>query len=247
MTSIALYTAYLYFAYFQDIQFTKFPADVAKSLRRALYYTNIKPDPKLAHKYYKRALEQCNDHNLDPFGDDVLGIRIQIAAWLEKIGNFDGALTVLSGIAKDCLRWVETMEKAMAEGTLPKDGKVKAPKPEASEEKPAEEGSGEQQEQEGVFLENLWRKRTRLLAKTVATNVKIGELCADEHVLRPEESQTRLTWAVETALKELKRRHNEGVKEDEGPWMSAVEIGGTLEGTIAIYLKSPPLLPASLY
>lgn len=233
VTSIALYTVYLYFAYFQDTQFTKFPPNVAKSLRRALYYTNIKPEPRLAHKYYKRALEQCNDNGLDPFGDDVLGIRIQIAAWLEKIGNLDGAVTVLSGIAKDCLRWVEAMEKSMAEGTLPKDGRVKAPKPEVSEEKPAGEAAeakeGEDQEEE-VLLENLWRKRTRLLAKSVAANVKIGELCADEHLLRPEESQTRLTVAVETALKELKRRHDEGVKKEEGPWMSAAEIGGTLEG-----------------
>ncbi|MBE3042565.1 hypothetical protein IMZ48_08305, partial [Candidatus Bathyarchaeota archaeon] len=108
VTSIAVYTVYLYFAYFQDSQFTRFPTAVAKTLRRALYYTNIKPDNKLAHKYYKRALEQCNDHGLDPFSDDVLGIRIQIAAWLEKIGNFEGALTVLDGIAKDCMRWVET-------------------------------------------------------------------------------------------------------------------------------------------
>jgi hypothetical protein len=77
--------------------------------------------------------------------------------------------------------------------------------------------------------ENLWRKRARLLAKVVGTNVKLGELNADEHVMRPEESQKRLTWAVETALKELKRRHDEGVKEHEGPWMSAAEIGGALE------------------
>lgn len=239
VTTIALYTVYLYFAYFQDIQFTRFPTDVAKSLRRALYYTNIKPDPKLAHKYYKRAIEQCNDHGLDPFSDDVLGIRIQVAAWLEKIGNFDGAVTVLDGIAKDCLRWVETMEKAMAEGTLPKDGKVKVPKPEVSEEKPAAEAE-KAEEEEQYLPENLWGKRTRLLAKTVATNVKLGELCADEHVLRPEESQFRLTWAVETALKELKRRHDEGVKEDEGPWMSATEIGGTLEGMMAPHLILRP-------
>lgn len=234
VTSIALYTVYLYFAYFQNFQFTRFPTDVAKALRRALYYTNIKPDPKLAHKYYKRALEQCNDHGLDPFSDDVLGIRIQIAAWLEKIGNFDGAVTVLDGIATDCLRWVETMEKAMAEGTLPKDGKVKVPRPTVPEEKLAADAAGEQGEE--YLSENLWGKRTRLLAKTVATNVKLGEMCADEHVLRPEESQFRLTWAVETALQELKRRHDEGVKGDEGPWMSAAEIGGTLEGMISPHL-----------
>lgn len=239
MTSIALYTVYLYFVYFQSSQFTKFPPDVAKSLRRALYYTNIKPDPKLAHKYYKRALEQCHNNGLDPFSDDVLGIRIQVAAWLEKIGNFDNAVDLLDGITKDCLRWIETMEKAMADGTLPKDGKVRVPKPKAPEEKSAGEATGpEGDEVEYVELENMWGKRARLLAKTVATNVKLGELCADEHVLRPKESQARLTWAVETALKELKRRHDEGVKEGEGPWMSAVEIGGALEGKMSLILRS---------
>ena len=240
--SIALYTVYLYFAYFYHSQFTKFPPDVAKSLRRALYYTNIKPDPKLAHKYYKRAMQQCHDNGLDPFSDDVLGIRIQISAWLEKIGNFDNAVEILDLIARDCIRWVETFEKSMEEGTLPKNGWIPAPKPEGAEKQTA----GESGEEEVEYLpENFWAKRKRLLAKAVATNVKLGELCADEHVLRPEESQSRLTWAVETALKELKRRHDEGVKEDEGPWMSAAEIGGTLEGKVALRRqRSPPLASA---
>ncbi|SPN97291.1 uncharacterized protein DNG_00805 [Cephalotrichum gorgonifer] len=232
VTGVALYTVYLYFFYFYDTQFTRFPPDVAKSLRRALYYTNIKPDPKLAHKYYMRSLEQCNQNQLDPFSDDVLGIRIQVAAWLEKIGNFDGAITVLNGIAKDCLRWVETMEKGIAEGTVPLSGKIPVPKPDPAEQR-AGEAPGAQGEE--ILPENLWRKRTRLLTKAVGTNVKLGELNASEYVMEPEESQARLTWAVETALKELKRRHDEGVKEDEGPWMSAAEIGGALEALARSY------------
>jgi hypothetical protein len=88
-------------------------------------------------------------------------------------------------------------------------------------------GEGEEGE---VELENLWRRRTRLLAKAVGASVKLGELHADEHILEPEESQARLSWAVETALKELARRTKEGEKEVEGAWMSREEIGGALEG-----------------
>lgn len=188
-------------------------------------------------------MQQCHDNGLDPFSDDVLGIRIQISAWLEKIGNYENAVEILDLIARDCIRWVETFEKSMKEGTLPKNGWIPVPKLEGAEEKK----TGENGEEEVQYLpENFWAKRKRLLAKAVATNVKLGELCADEHVLRPEESQSRLTWAVETALKELKRRHDEGVKPDEGPWMSAGEIGGTLEGMVVLrYRRFFPLATAS--
>lgn len=227
------YTAHLYFDYFNASQFTRFPKPVAKSLRRALYYTNIKPDPKLAHKNYKRALEQCNEAGLDPFSDEVLGIRIQTAAWLEGIGNYNGAITVLGGLVADCLRWVAVMEKGVADGSMPKDGKVRAPKPPTDQKEAASSKAGaagaEEKRDEEYLPENLWRKRSRLLAKAVGTSVKLGELNADEHVMRPEDSQSRLTWAVETALKEFKRRSDEGEKEDEGPWMSPSEIGGALE------------------
>jgi len=245
VSGIVLYTVYLYFNYFNAPQFTKFPDPIAKSLRRALYYTNIKPDPKLAQKYYKRALEQCNELRLDPFSDDVLGIRIQTAAWLEGIGNYSGAIMVLGGIVQDCLRWVDWMEKGVADGSLPKSGKVPIPKPPAEDQQSTPPtGDAPTEEAEVEYLpENLWRKRNRLLAKCVGTSVKLGELNADEHVLQSEESQSRLTWAVETALREFKRRHDEGEKEDEGPWMSPTEIGGALE---CEQILSGPLLTSLL-
>ncbi|GKT50360.1 uncharacterized protein ColSpa_10541 [Colletotrichum spaethianum] len=224
LAGVSIYIVKLYFDYFMARQFTKYPKPIAKSLRRALYYTNISPDPNLARKYYKQALEQCNELQLDPFSDDVLGIRIQTAAWLEKIGNYQGAITVLDSVLRDCLKWVEWMEKSIADGTVDKSGKPPAVEVLNKDQHPAVAEDGEEK-----VVENLWHKRTRLLAKAVGTSTKLGALYSDEHVMEPENAQARLTWAVETALKESRRRHNEGVKKEEGSWMSPEEIGGAME------------------
>lgn len=243
LAGVSIYIVKLYFDYFQSRQFTKYPKPIAKSLRRALYYTNISPEPNLARKYYKQALEQCNELRLDPFSDDVLGIRIQTAAWLEKIGNYQGAITVLDSVLKDCLKWVEWMEKSVADGIVDKSGKPPPVKVLPEGQRPITVVDDAED-----IPENLWHKRTRLLAKAVGTSTKLGTLYSDEHVMEPENAQTRLAWAVETALTESRRRREEGVKKEEGPWMSPEEIGGAMEcefsllilpGTNREFLSSP--------
>ncbi|KAF6833895.1 TPR domain-containing protein [Colletotrichum musicola] len=233
LAGVSVYIIKLYFDYFQARQFTKYPAPVAKSLRRALYYTNISPDPNLARKYYKQALEECNELQLDPFSDDVLGIRIQTAAWLEKIQNYQGAITVLNSVLQDCVKWVEWMEKSMSDGTMDKSGKPPAVKVVSEGQRPTIAVDDEEEK----VPENLWHKRTRLLAKAVGTSTKLGALYSDEHVLEPENAQARLTWAVETALSESRRRHKEGVKKEEGSWMKPEEIGGAME-SLALHYES---------
>ncbi|KAF4809706.1 hypothetical protein CGCSCA5_v011137 [Colletotrichum siamense] len=224
LAGVAVYIVKLYFDYFQARQFTKYPPPIAKALRRALYYTNISPDANLAKKYYKQALELCNELQLDPFSDDVLGIRIQTAAWLEKIGNYQGAILVLNSVMDDCTKWVEWFEKSVAEGTVDKSGKPAAVRVLSEDQRPTVV-----EDEEEMVPENLWHKRTRLLAKAVGTSTKLGALYSDEHVLEPDNAQARLTWAVETALSEARRRHKEGVKKEEGAWMSPEEIGGAME------------------
>jgi hypothetical protein len=226
--AIASYVVYLYFTYFNSEQFTRYPPEIANSLRRALYFTNIEPDSKQAFKYYKRALEQCTELGLDPFSDEVLGIRIQVAAWLEKIGNHANAIEVLAQLVDDCKKWQDKFEQALADGSVPKSGVVLVTVPDTSDDA----GDGKEEDGKGreIELENLWHRRTRLLAKAIGASVKIGKLHANEHVREPEESHARLTWAVETALKESARRQKEGEKEVEGPWISQEEIGGALEG-----------------
>lgn len=243
---VIVYVVYTYFNYFQSEQFTKFPPDVAKSMRRALYYSNYSPDPKLALKYYKMALEQCESNGLDPFSDGVMGIKIQLAAWLEKVGSYKGAIEVLESLLRDCNTWVAKMEKSTRDGLIDKDGNLigftKGPKA------PTEKNAGKPEEEE-EDLENLFGKRTRVLGKTVGISVKLGELYADEHVLQSDIAGERLVWAVETVLKELQRRQVQGVKEGEGEWMSPEQIGGALEGGFSTPLsmcESTRLLTANI-
>ncbi|KAI2638939.1 TPR domain-containing protein [Hypomontagnella submonticulosa] len=240
---VSVYVAYAYFNYFQSRQFTRFPPQIAKSLRRALYYSNYSPDPKLALKYYKLALEQCSQAGLDPFSDEVLGIRIQLAAWFEKIGSYKSSTEVLEALLRDCRKWVEVMEKSVREGLVDNHGRL------AGETNPQRSATAEDNESETpVIPENLWAKRTRILGKSVGISVKLGELYSDEHVLQGDSAGERLVWAVETVLKELQRRQVEGVREGEGDWMTPEQIGGALEALGNHYeSKSQHYLAAPLF
>ncbi|KAF2964921.1 hypothetical protein GQX73_g8637 [Xylaria multiplex] len=240
--AVSVYVVYTYFNYFQSEQFTRFPPEIAKSLRRALYYTNYSPDPKLALKYYKLALEQCTTSGLDPFSNEVIGLRIQLAAWLEGIGKFQNSIEVLEALLRDCKKWVEVMEKSVQDGLVDKSGRLIR----AAEIKPSPPNEGDEAIVEEP--ENLWAKRTRVLGKSVGISVKLGELYADDHVLQGDAAGEHLVWAVETVLKELQRRQIEGVKEGEGDWMGPEQIGGALEALGNHYeSKSQHYLAAPLY
>ena len=191
-------------------------------MRRALYYSNYNPDPQRALKYYKQALDLCKDLALDPFSDDVMGIRIQLAAWLEQIENYAVSAKVLESVLDDCKRWIEVMEKSVKDGTAPK---LVSPRVEA----PVDSNGAEQAAADAPPPETLWGKRTRVLGKAVGISVKLGELYANEHVMEQDLAHERLIWAVETALNESRRRSVEGLKEGEGEWMSPDSIGGALE------------------
>lgn len=127
---------------------------------------------------------------MDPFSDEILGVKIQLAALMEKIQQYDKAIGVLEIVRRDCLKWIDEL------GSRP-------------------ENAG---------------KRTKVLGKTVGISVKLGELYANEHVLKKEAAEDRLVWAVSTVLKEQRRRQVEGIKPEEGEWMSPEEIGGAMEG-----------------
>lgn len=116
-----------------------------------------------------------------------MGVKIELAAFYERIQRFDQAIGVLEIVKGDNLKWMEVLGK--------------------------NEGN------EG--------KRTKVLGKTVAISVKLGELYSNEYVMEKEKAEECLVWAVETSLKEQQRREKEGVR--EGNWLSAEEIGGSME------------------
>lgn len=98
------YANYLYSTYI-IASFHKYPEPVAQKLRRAIYYTNIDLDPKNALKYYKQGLEIANDLGMDPFSNEIIGVKIQVSALMEKIQNYPKAIQVLEILRNDCLAW----------------------------------------------------------------------------------------------------------------------------------------------
>lgn len=98
------YANYLYSSYI-IASFHKYPEPVAQKLRRAIYYTNIDLDPKNALKYYKQGLELANELGMDPFSNEIIGVKIQVAALMEKIQNYPKAIQVLEILRNDCLEW----------------------------------------------------------------------------------------------------------------------------------------------
>ena len=222
---------------FYNPYFSKYPDPVANTLRRAIYYTNYQPDAELALKFYKKALEQSAEIGMDPFSDEVLGIRIQVSAWLEKIGSYQSAIEVLETLLKDCKRWIQVMEQHAEEGKINAAGRlVRQPSMATDTESTTSSqgseaaASGEQQtSSQKEPVETLWRTRERVLAKTVGISTKLGEIYASEHVLDPENSHQYLVSAVETALEEFARRHKDGLRPGEETWLTPTELGGSME------------------
>src|SRR5215469_7965126 len=130
-----IYANYFYLTYIIG-NFSKYPEPVAEKLRRALYYDNIDPKPDKALRYYKEALLRAEDVGMDPWSDEVMGMRFRVTGLLERYGHAALAARILERIRKDCLNWVEREgDKHMGDG-----------------------------------------ERTRILGKTVAMGVKLGEL-----------------------------------------------------------------------
>ncbi len=208
-SGVLLYSNYIYHTYIVGA-FHKFPEPVAKELRKALFYTNQDLRPHDALKYYKKALRISEEIGMDPFSDEILGVKIQMAAFFEKIEQREKAIQVLEIVKRDCLTWMEEL---------------------------------------GIKAENISSgKRTRVLAKTVQISTKLGELYASPYVMRKDEAEKNLIWAVETALRESIRRQNEGVKEGEGEWMDREAIGMTMENLAGTYEeKDDHELAAPLY
>lgn len=86
--------------------FHKFPEPVAKKLRKALYFTNIDLQPKEALKFYKQALQTAEELGMDPFSDEIMGVKIQVAALMENLQQWRKAIQVLEILRADSLEWL---------------------------------------------------------------------------------------------------------------------------------------------
>ncbi|KAL6703652.1 hypothetical protein ACN47E_009426 [Coniothyrium glycines] len=85
-----------------------FPEPVAKKLRRALFYSRGQwLDIREANKYFRQALALADELGMDPFSDEIMGVKYTIAALFEDAGYYSLAIDVLEIMRADCQRWVD--------------------------------------------------------------------------------------------------------------------------------------------
>lgn len=91
-------------------EFHGFPDNVAAKLRLALWYSEGRHfDAQKALQAYKDALNLAQKNKMDPFGDQYFGLRLKIAAFLEKMTMIPKAIEVLEQDRKHYLRKIESL------------------------------------------------------------------------------------------------------------------------------------------
>ncbi|KAF2468457.1 uncharacterized protein BDR25DRAFT_265109 [Lindgomyces ingoldianus] len=85
-----------------------FPEPVAKKLRRAIFYSRGRNmDLREANKYFRQALQVANEVGMDPFSDEILGVKLAISYLFERAGHYQLACDVLEIMRADCERFIE--------------------------------------------------------------------------------------------------------------------------------------------
>jgi tetratricopeptide (TPR) repeat protein len=229
-------TAYLgYLIYVQvtqiNPQYHNFPPEVATPLRRAVYYTDVDPNPSRAMTAYKEALIVADQLEMDPYSDEVLGIKLNISMMLEKAGLTKAAIEVLEKIKAESLTWVEEgrKRKLLRENERAGEKKVKS---EDSEEAAQEEEKRLEKEQRED------RQRDRTLKQIIGMGLKLGELYATEDTQNHAKAEAAMTSAIELCVREMHRRERLGLPvggDREDSWMDLSEIAYTFDELAKFY------------
>ncbi|KAF2193722.1 hypothetical protein K469DRAFT_712509 [Zopfia rhizophila CBS 207.26] len=110
VSAIGVFYIPYYYQNFIVKPYHNFPEPVAKKLRRAVFYSSgSHMDIREANKYFRQALQVANEIGMDPFSDEILGVKIAISAVFESAGQYKLACDVLEIMRTDCLRWVDDL------------------------------------------------------------------------------------------------------------------------------------------
>ncbi|KAF2706120.1 hypothetical protein K504DRAFT_470976 [Pleomassaria siparia CBS 279.74] len=97
--------------YYQNViirPYHNFPEPVAKKLRRALFYSTAPhEDLREANKYFRQALQVATELGMDPFSDEIMGVKYKIAQLFERAGYYQMSCDVLEIMRVDCQRWMD--------------------------------------------------------------------------------------------------------------------------------------------
>jgi hypothetical protein len=109
--AISGWAAYYIPWYYQNVivkPYHKFPEPVAKKLRKALFYSRGSYlDIREANKYFRQALAAATAEGMDPFSDEIMGVKYLIAHLFEENGYYAMACDVLEIMRSDCQRWMD--------------------------------------------------------------------------------------------------------------------------------------------
>lgn len=230
-TTFFAYVVYIRFTRIEP-QYHKFPPEVANALRTALYYTEINMDPQKALSSYKEALRTALEQGMHPYSDEVLGIRLQVALMLEKVGLIEHAIKVLEQTRAGCLKWVEEGRRdEMAQRNKVVEDKDLAGKTDTIEISDPEVLEAQQKQRDLEEYEEQQRDKT--LKKVVGMGLKLAELYSSDYIQDEKKAEAAQIAAVELCLKEMKRRQELGLPiggatEDNNPWLSLSEISTAL-------------------
>jgi hypothetical protein len=196
-------------------QYSAFPPNVEQLLRLALHHTHVRPDPDLAADAYSRALEEAERSKMDPFGKEVLGIRIKLVEMLEKFGRAKGAVEVLKGIAKDCEERVRDLDR----------GSVLRQRL-GTELKPTDE--------DAVAMD----ARKYLLRQVIQCDVKAADLCTSPYIQDEKTAKDFLSKAMKIIVEESNDVRKKGFSEDNGAGLTFEEIASILAQTAQLHLMT---------
>ncbi len=110
-----VWTGFYYKTYIRGELFSRYPEPVAAKLRRALYYTNIRPAPRQALRYYREALDAAAAAGMDPAAPETLGIKIQLAAFFEGVQQPARAIGVLEHVRSECVAEIARLQQQQQE------------------------------------------------------------------------------------------------------------------------------------
>lgn len=194
-------------------QYSAFPPNVEQLLRLALHHTHVRPDPDLAADAYTRALEEAESSKMDPFGKEVLGIRIKLAEMLEKFGRAKGAVEVLKSIAKDCEERVRDLDR---------DRVVR--RRVGNELKTADQEAGD-----------LDMRKT-LLRQVIQCDTKAADVCLSPYMQDEKAAKDLLSKAMKIVVEETSDVRTNGFSEANGAGLTYEEIATILAQTAQLHL-----------
>ncbi|PLN79916.1 hypothetical protein BDW42DRAFT_118373 [Aspergillus taichungensis] len=225
-TALFTYVAYVEYTTVGP-QYVPFPPPVADALRTGVYYTDVDMNPPRALQAYKDALRMALEMGMHPYSDEVLGIKLQTAAMLEKAGLIKPAIEVLDRVKREILEWVETGHArsgtgggVFGVGLTGEDSQAVAVRQQKQRQQqqqllkePGKESKLEISGDAAKDVEDLLKieahesaLRDKAFKQAVAICMKLGELYASDYIQDSKASEASQEAAVELCLKELQRR-----------------------------------------